>query len=406
MIYRLGTYLIVMTAMFLLPCSLLAQNRTQKQLEAKRQQYLREIKQMESLLSTDREKQKSIVDLVENINYKVSVRQNLIKVTNDQVNFLTRQINNNQAKISDLRGQLETLKKDYAQMVVRSYKNKSEQSRIMFLLSSDNFKQAYKRFQYMKQYRAYQADQADQIKHKTQKLQDLNLELLARKEDKSKLVAQNREAKKQLQLEMSQQEEAMAALKKNMNKYAADIKKRRQEIDRIDAEIDKLIKAAIAESNKKAGNTKSTGKFVLTPEGKRIAASFAANKGNLDWPVEKGVIKSKFGRGRSLSDRSATVNNQGVIIATETKAKVKAVFEGEVRIQIIKRANPVIIVKHGDYLTVYKNMGKIYVKTGEKIKAGQVIGEVFTNKRSGESYLGFGVYKNTKAQNPESWLAK
>lgn len=406
MIYRLGTYLIVMTAMFLLPCSLLAQNRTQKQLEAKRQQYLREIKQMESLLSTDREKQKSIVDLVENINYKVSVRQNLIKVTNDQVNFLTRQINNNQAKISDLRGQLETLKKDYAQMVVRSYKNKSEQSRIMFLLSSDNFKQAYKRFQYMKQYRAYQADQADQIKLKTQELQDLNLELLARKEDKSKLVAQNREAKKQLQLEMSQQEEAMAALKKNMNKYAADIKKRRQEIDRIDAEIDKLIKAAIAESNKKAGNTKSTGKFVLTPEGKRIAASFAANKGNLDWPVEKGVIKSKFGRGRSLSDRSATVNNQGVIIATETKAKVKAVFEGEVRIQIIKRANPVIIVKHGDYLTVYKNMGKIYVKTGEKIKAGQVIGEVFTNKRSGESYLGFGVYKNTKAQNPESWLAK
>lgn len=406
MTYRLLTYVIFISAMVLLPCSLTAQNRTQKQLEAKRQQYLREIKQMESLLNTDRKKQKSIVDLVENINYKVSVRQNLIKVTNDQVNFLTRQINNNQAKISDLRVQLETLKKDYAQMVVRSYKNKSDQSRIMFLLSSDNFKQAYKRFQYMKQYRAYQADQADQIKLKTQELQDLNLELLAQKEDKSKLVAQNREAKKQLQLEMSQQEEVMSALKKNMNKYAADIKKRRQEIDRIDAEIDRLIKAAIAESNKKAGNTKSTGKFVLTPEGKRIAASFAANKGNLDWPVEKGVIKSKFGRGRSLSDRSATVNNQGVIIATETNAKVKAVFEGEVRIQIIKRANPVIIVKHGDYLTVYKNMGKIYVKTGEKIKAGQVIGEVFTSKRSGESYLGFGVYKNTKAQNPEYWLAK
>ena len=144
---------LLLTVFLLLSAVTIAQSKTQKQLEAQRQQYLREIKQMEGLLNTDRKKQKSIIDLVENINYKVSVRQKLIKVTNDQVNYLTRRINNNQNKISDLRDQLETLKKDYAQMVIRSYKNKSDQNRIMFLLSSDNFKQAYKRFQYMQQYR-------------------------------------------------------------------------------------------------------------------------------------------------------------------------------------------------------------------------------------------------------------
>ena len=403
---RLHTYLIVFL-FGLLPSNLLAQSKSQKQLEAQRQQYIREIKQIEGLLNTDREKQKSLIDVVENINYKVSVRQNLIKVTNDQVNYLTRQINNNQNIISDLRNQLESLKKDYAQMVVRSYKNKSDQNRIMFLLSSENFKQAYKRFQYMQQYRDYQKEQGIQISQKTNELQTLNLRLLSQKEEKSQLVSENREEKKKLQIEKAQQEQAMEALRLNMTRYASDIKKKQQQIDRIDAEIDRLIKAAIAESNKKAGNAKSTGRFVLTPEGKRIAANFASNKGNLRWPVNRGVIKSKFGTVRSLTDQTAKVNNKGVVIATEKGAKVSAVFDGVVsHIHVIKRANPILMIRHGDYFTAYKNMGKIYVKPGDKIKAGQEVGEVFTNNNSGETYLGFGVYKNDKPQNPEYWLAK
>jgi septal ring factor EnvC (AmiA/AmiB activator) len=383
------------------------QTPTQKKHEAQRQQYLREIKQMEGLLNTDRQKQKSIIDLVENLNYKVSVRQKLIKVTNDQVNYISRQINNNQNKISELRAQLDLLKKDYAQMLVRSYKNKSDQSRIMFLLSSENFKQAYKRFQYLQQYREYQQKQADEIREKTTELQELNLQLLKQKEEKSQLVIENRAAKKQLQLEKKQQEEAMAALNKNMTRYAADIRKKRQEIDRIDAEIDRLIKAAIVESNKKAGNTKSTGRFVLTPEGKKIAADFAANKGNLPWPVSRGVIKSKYGIQPSLTDRTVKHKNYGVIIATDKNEKVKAVFDGVVsKIMIIKRANPVIMIRHGDYLTVYKNLSKVYVKSGDRVSAGQDIGEVFTNKRNNETMLGFGVYRNGETQNPEYWLAR
>jgi septal ring factor EnvC (AmiA/AmiB activator) len=259
----------------------------------------------------------------------------------------------------------------------------------------------------MQQYREYQQEQGEQIKIATAELQKRNLELLQQKEEKSKLVEENRQAKRQLQLEKKQQEEAIASLNKNMSRYATDIRKKRQEIDRIDAEIDRLIKAAIAESNKKAGNTKSTGRFVLTPEGKKIAASFAANRGNLMWPVSRGVIKSKYGIQPSLTDRTVKHKNYGVIIATEKNAKVKAVFDGVVsKIMVIKRANPVIMIRHGDYLTVYKNLSKVYVKSGDKITAGQEIGEVFTNKKSNQSMLGFGVYRNGETQNPEYWLAK
>ena len=403
---RLISYLAVV---FLVSACLnpaMAQSAAQKKLEEKRQKYLKEIRQIEGLLQTDEKKQQSIISVVENLNYKVSIRQNLIQVTNDQANYLTREINNNQNEISSLRKQLEDLKNDYAQMLVKSYKSKSEQSRVMFLLSSQNFKQAYKRFQYIQQYADYQKEQAEQIKLKTEELQQLNTKLLQQKEEKKLLVAQNRIEKEKLQSEMKQQEEVMATLKRNMSKYASDIKKRRQEIDRIDREIDRLIKAAIAESNKKAGNTTSTGKYVLTPEGKRLAASFKANKGKLGWPVSRGVIRAKYGLQPSLTDPTVKNNNYGIIIATEKNAEVKAVFDGVVsRIMIIKRANPVVMIKHGDYNTVYKNLGKVFVKPGDKISTGQVIGEVFTNSRTQESHLGFGVYKNSSTENPQSWLA-
>lgn len=385
----------------------MAQVDTQKKLEEKRQKYLKEIRQIEGLLQTDQKKQQSIISVVENLNYKVSIRQNLIQVTNDQANYLTREINNNQNEITSLRNQLEDLKKDYAQMVVKSYKSKSEQSRIMFLLSSQNFKQAYKRFQYIQQYADYQKEQAKEIKLKTEELQELNNKLLKQKEEKSVLVAQNRIEKQKLQAEMKQQEEVMATLKRNMVKYASDIKKKRQEIDRIDKEIDRLIKAAIAVSNKKAGNKSTSGTYLLTPAAKKLASSFAANKGKLGWPVERGVVKTRFGLQPSLTDRTVKENSSGIRIATEKNAQVKAVFDGEIsEILVIKRANPAVMIRHGDYLSIYMNLQKIFVKKGDKIRTGQVIGEAFTNKKSGETYLWFRINKNNQKLNPEHWLAK
>ncbi|WP_299332648.1 peptidoglycan DD-metalloendopeptidase family protein [uncultured Psychroserpens sp.] len=383
-----------------------AQSPKQKALEAKRQKYAKELKQLNALLFSNKKEEKSAISLVEDLTYKVSVRRNLIKVTNDQANLLTREINANQNEISSLRDQLTTLKKEYSEMIVKSYKSKSEQSRVMFLLSSDDFKQAYKRLQYIKQYADYQKEQGELIKAKTQKLQELNTELLRQKKDKDKLIAENRLAKKELEKELREQEKLIASIRKSGNTYASKIKKKQQEIDAIDREINRLIREAIAESNKKAGkSTKSKG-FALTPEAKLIAKNFVSNKGNLPWPVEKGVVKVRYGTQKSPIDPTLEIKSNGVRIATEKNAKVRAVFKGEVlAVTGQKYSNPTVLIQHGNYITAYRNLSTVYVKKGDKITAKQVIGEVFTN-RQGETMLGFGIFKDSKPQNPASWIYK
>lgn len=402
------TYIIILLCFFLSSSFSHAQSDKQKELEAKRQKYQNELKQINALLFSDRKKEKSLVSLVEDLNYKISVRRNLIKITNDQANLLTREINANQNEITSLRDQLKELKASYADMVVKSYKSKSEQSRVMFLLSSDNFKQAYKRLQYIKQYANYQKEQGELIKAKTLKLQELNTDLLRQKKDKDKLVLDNKQVKRQLETELKEQEELMVSIRKNLNSYVSQAKKKQQEIDRIDKEIDRLIREAIAASNKKAGKTStSSSKFILTPEAKALARNFESNKGKLPWPVEKGVVKLRYGKQPSPIDRTVPINSQGVRIATEKGTKVRAVFDGVVsQILVIPNANPVIMIRHGNYITVYKNMSKIYVKKGDKVTTKQEIGEVFTNRSTGETMLGFGVYKDSKTQNPAIWVYK
>ena len=387
--------------------TLFAQSDKQKALEAQRQQKLKEIKQINALLFSNKKEEKSVITLIEDINYKVSVRKNLIRITNEQANLLTREINTNQKEITSLRAQLQELKEDYAAMLVKSYKSKSEQSKVMFLLSSDNFSQAYKRLQYIKQYANYQKEQGEAIKLKTEELQSLNIQLSKQKEDKQKLIEENRTAKRQLEGELKQREVLMASIRSNMGKFSGQIKKKRQEVERLDKEIDRLINEAIAASTKKVSKKTSTGNYVLTPESKRLAANFEANKGKLGWPVSRGVIKSKFGKTRSLTDSSVEVNNSGVKIATERNATVRAVFNGEVtRIFTVKRGNPGVIIRHGSYYTIYHNLSNIFVKPGQRITTGQEIGEVFSNKTTGETLLDFRIYKNDKKYNPEYWLSR
>lgn len=396
----------ILIILCLLPIVSFSQSDKQKALEAERIQLQKEITQINSLLFSNKKKEKSVLNMVEDLNYKIRVRQNLIKITNEQANLLTREINDNQNQISTLRSQLKQLKEDYAGMIVTSYKSKSQQSRIMFLLSSDDFRQAYKRLQYIQQYADYQKQQGIAIKEKTETLQALNITLLKQKEDKQKLIEENRKAKADLEADLKSQNSLMASIKTELKQFASQIKTKQQEIDRIDAEIKKLIREAIASSNKAAGNATNTGKFVLTPAAKKLASNFLANKGKLPWPVERGVIKMRYGKQRSLIDNTVTIKSNGIRIATEQNAIVKAVFEGEVfAVQLAKRSNPSVYVKHGNYLSIYTNLSKVFVKKGDMVSTGQSIGEVFTDL-SGETMLRFSIFKEDQTENPELWLAK
>jgi septal ring factor EnvC (AmiA/AmiB activator) len=382
------------------------QSTSKKQLEARRLKLEKEIKEANSILTLTNNKQKSVSSQVEDLMYKINIRKNLIRVTNDQANLLSRLISKNSKEVNQLTVQLELLKKDYAEMVVKSYKSRSVHSRLMFLFSSENFKQAYKRLQYFEQYKLYQKNQAEIIKSKSLELNQLNAELKLQQDEKKSLIEKNREVNLILEEELKQQNILITDIKKDIGKYRASINRKQRQIEKLDKQIEKLIKEAIAASNKKKGSKRSSS-FTLTPEAKALAASFESNKGKLPWPVKKGIVKVKYGTQPSPIDPSIKIRSNGIRIATEPAAKVKAIFKGEVlAIHLVKRGNPSVLIRHGNYISVYKNLSKIYVKKGQIIETNQEIGQVFTNPNSGESILNFSLFKDGSTQNPMYWIMR
>jgi len=384
-----------------------AQSQRQQELEEKRRELQQEIREITKLLFAGKKEKKSVVSAVEDLNYKISVRKNLIRITNQQANLLTREINANQDEISTRRVKLKALKEAYADMIVKSYKNRARDNKLMFLLSSSSFQQAYRRLQYIKQYADHQRQQAEIIKVETKQLQLLNQDLLVQKKDKQKLVGENKAAKLILDKELKDQQAFIESIQKNLAKFSAQIKDKQKASEKLDKEIRKLIREAIAASNKKAGKSVKSRTFSMTPEQKVLAANFTANKGKLPWPVASGVVKMRFGTNPSPIDPSIKIKSNGVRIATNKGEPVRAVFDGVVQgIMTPKNGNNTIMIRHGNYITVYKNLSKFYVSKGDIVTTKQVLGEVITNKASGESILSFGIYKDSAIQNPSIWVYK
>jgi len=379
-------------------------NDQQKKLETQRAKLMNEIKQINNLLFSNTKIRKNAIDEVEDIQVRLNVRSELIKVTNMQANLLIRKININQRNIDSQRKELDELKKEYAKMIQKSYASKSYQNRLMFLFSSENFLQLYRRIQYLKQYTRYRRNQGLKIAEKTKLLQNLNKILIEENEIKTKLINENRIVQQKLVEEQKKQQDLINTLRIKQKSLKLQIAKKQKQREKINKEINRLIREAIAESNRISGKT-AKDVFQLTPESKLIAKNFRENKGRLPWPLEKGVVTQVFGRQRHPVVKTTIIQSNGVIISTEPFAKVRAVFDGEVMsIIIIKGSNPSVLIRHGSYITLYTNLSKLYVKKGEKIASKQVIGEVFTNQQTGKTQLQFGIFNNIKALDPKNWI--
>ena len=388
--------------LMLVPVLSLAQDK-KAALEAQKKRLQQEIVQINALIKTSAKKRANVLTQVETVQLKMDRQDALIRLTNRQINRLNQEININLRNIEKLRTELTSLKKDYAEMVVSARKNKSSQNRLMFLLSSESFWQAYKRMAYMKQYAAYRKQQGGQIAAKTKALQQYTRDLVAQRKDKKQLIEQNRKAQKELDSIKKRQNTLVLELKKRERNYAAQIKKKQKQQEEIDKEITRLIREAIAASNKKAGTKTTT--FVLTPEAKALAASFVSNKGRLPWPVEKGIVTQRFGTQRHPVVRTTTIKSNGVTLSVPAGATARSVFEGKVlNIVQFKGSNPIVLVQHGNYITSYKNLSKVYVKKGDRVTAKQAIGQIFTNKDTGKTTLQFSLFYNTTPQNPALWL--
>lgn len=409
------------TVLFILLTSWAWSQHTQEELEQRKAKIQQEIQEKQKMLDEVKGKEKSVVKLLSLQKEKIGLKEKLINTTSKQTKLLSNDMYINQVQINKLKKDLAILKEDYAEMIVKSYKSRSQQSRVMFLLSSESFLQAYKRLQYMKQYSSYRRMQGEEIKDKTQKLADYNLKLSGQKTEKEKLLAEQEKQRADLEKEKQEQERIANSLKKDKKQIAAEIKKKQQETKKIDAQIQKIIRDAIAEANRKAAaakvkaNPKTTTvaetkrieestKIVLTPEGQLISNNFKANKGRLPWPVEKGVITLGYGDQPHPVYKTLIIHNSGIEITTEAGANARAVFGGEVtKVVLTSPLNKMVFIQHGDYFTIYQNLSSVSVNVGDKVSTKQSIGKIRTNSE-GKTILKFLISQNTTSANPTSWL--
>jgi septal ring factor EnvC (AmiA/AmiB activator) len=397
-----------------------SQESQQEKLEERKAQIQKEIRENERLLQTVKKKEKSAVNVVVIQSTKIKLKEKLINTTEKQTKLLGNDMYINQVQINKLKKELAVLKEDYAEMIVKSYKSRSEESRAMFLLSSENFLQAYKRAQYMKQYTSFRKMQGEEIKSKSNQLTDYNEKLNVQKKAKQKLIAENEKERLSLEKEKKEQLKLVSVIKKDKNKISQEIRKRQQEYRAIDRQINKLIREAIAAANRKAALEKakanpsapvskaavSSSKIELTPESKIIADNFRANRGRLPYPVEKGFISLGYGNQTHPLFNTITVHNSGVEITTDHGANARAVFGGEVTsVIVLSPVNKAVMIQHGDYFTVYQNLSSVNVSKGDKVSIKQSLGKVRTNGETGKTVIKFLILQNTTYNNPEGWLS-
>lgn len=401
----------------------------QRQLEQRKAKLLQEITIASSKLNIENKKEKDVMLDLKTSEEKISIIQNLIETTELEAKHLDDNIYATQKEINILNTELNKLKKDYSNTIVKAYKSRNDKNRVMFVLSSTSFLQAYKRIQYMKYYATFRKNQGEDIIQKNIEVQAQKAELELQKNKKVAVIKENENHKTLLDQEKKKNEKLHQEIKKNKKKYTAEITQKQQESRKIQRQIDALIQKAIAEANRKkaeeakrraAANNKSgsknttknnttnnttvsSAKVVLDKEGEALSNNFRNNKGRLPWPTDNGFVSSRFGIQPHPVYTNLTIDNGGVEIKVENGSTARAVFEGEVlQIQVLGNTKAVL-VQHGEYFTLYKNLSTVNVNVGDKVTTKQVLGRIHI-PTSGRTVLNFYVYKNTEKLNPSQWV--
>ena len=382
-----------------------SQSSSQSDLELKRIELTKEINNIQKLISSSKNKKKLVVENIQNLNYKLDLQNEVIKIINNQLNIISASINNNQSVINELFKSQELLKSQYADMILRSYKTRSKTGKLMFIFSSSNFQQALKRIQYFKQYSDYQNNQLQQIEKNTVELKALRTQLIDEKTIQESLISENQTTKNNVSTQLLSKNKLLQSISSNEIQYVKEIKSKQKTSAKIDKEIQKIIARAIAESNRKKKITSKV--FALTPEAKILSNNFTSNKGKLPWPVEKGYVTLKYGKQPHPVVKTATIQSNGIRIITASSQNVRSIFDGVIyRIISSKNGSKTILVQHGNFFTVYKNLASIYVEKGDRVSTKQDLGKIITNKISGQTILSFSLFKDNKTENPLLWLGQ
>ncbi len=381
-----------------------AQNR--QALERKRASVRKEIREISKQLEQLKKGEANELSIYNLLNRKIKLKRQIIRNLNYEIRLLNKQIQHKQDSIARLENELLQLKKEYAGAVRKAYKYRSNEKLIYFILSAESFTQVWRRLRYIKEYSSYLKKQAEEIKQKKAELKQAQKRLEIKKNQKAQVLTNLKDEEKELALQQKEQQKVLEKLRKQKTAYIRQIKEKERQLRKIDRLIEKIIAKEIAKTNRAKGS-RNKSVFVLTPEGKKLAGQFSANKGRLPWPVKRGYVSRRFGTQPHPVYKNIKITSSGIHINTPDDEPVKAVFDGEVMmIQLIPGANQSVYVRHGNYITIYGNLKKISVKKGQKIKRGQLLGIVAKDPMTNISVLKFKIYKNRTKLNPLLWLSR
>lgn len=398
-----------------------AQKKTKESLQKQINALQKEIETANKLLKETSKNKEVTLNQVTLLDKKIQNRQELINAYNEQIKILDQNIKKGESNISKMNGELKVLRSELSKMVQFAYRNRSHYDRLEFFFAAEDFNQATRRMRYIQQFTDARKTKMDQIAT-TQKKVSAEVEANRKaREEQAALLAEEKAQQEALRQEKKELNEQVAQLKKKEGNIQQSIKDKQAQAKKFQKQIDDIIAeeirlaneraAAEAKKNKNKNNKTSTtsksDKMALTPAEKVLSSTFSANKGKLPWPVERGVISSSYGKHASAISDKVTVTNNGVDISTTENAKARCVFEGVV-VSVVKpsASNIGVIIRHGDYFTVYSQLDEVYVNRGDKVSTKQNIGKVHTDRTERKTEIHFELRHGTETLNPSSWLAK
>jgi septal ring factor EnvC (AmiA/AmiB activator) len=410
-------FLAVIFSMLLGISNLYAQSQTKEDLQKKKQQLANEIAQTSKILKETQKNKKATLAQLDALRKQILMRERLINTISSEIKNLDGQIGNTNSEIDQLQAELEQLKKEYAAMIRFAFRNQSSYNKLMFVFAAQNFNQAYKRLKYLQQFSEYRQRQAKYIEEAQRKLELKREELEVNKKEKNGLLIEEQVEKVILGKEKSEQEKMAKQLSAKESTLRKQLQAKQAQSRKLDNQIQAIIKKEIEAARKKAeaeakakgqtvsGDKNSSSNLTLTPEAKALSNQFNANRGKLPWPVEKGTIVEYFGTHEHPQLKGVMIQNNGIDIKTSTGASARAIFNGTVSgvIQIPGGLNAVL-VRHGEYTTVYSNLKSVNVKMGQNVSTKQSIGTVATEDNIASMELQ--IWKGINKLNPTEWLAR
>jgi septal ring factor EnvC (AmiA/AmiB activator) len=391
--------LIIVSCMVIMASSMVAQNDVEK-VRKMRENTLKEIEYANKLLEETRGQTKASLQEVNIINQKLKKRQQYITGLETETELVGQTVVEYQGEIDIVQAEIKRLKDLYADMVVRNYKNRWNNYYVMYFLASDNMNQLYQRLRFVRIYYSYIENQKLKLDELKADLDVKSNELLEVKKQKDILIRTTKREYSVIQEESAKKIKLVDSLKKKQAEIEREIRDKERTAKKLDNEITKIIEAEKRKSGK--GSIKAN----LTPADQIISSDFEKNRGKLPWPTKEGIISGKYGEHEHPDFKEVKIRNDGIYISTSKGEPVRSIFKGVVsRVFSIPGENYTVIIKHGNYYTLYHNLVDVTVKAGQHVDTKEVMGKVYTDNETKESTLYFQIWKETERNDPELWLA-